>query len=75
VLVSNARSPGPSPDGGRLAYVAAGRPFDRLMVLDLATNDAHALVENSTEGYVYFSRPACHPTGAWWRSGPPADRT
>ena len=63
VLVSNARLPGPSPDGGRLAYVAPGQPFDRLMVLDLVSNDAHPLVENSTEGYVYFSRPRFSPDG------------
>jgi Tol biopolymer transport system component len=63
MLVSNAHLPGPSPDGGRLAYVAPGQPFDRLMILDLATNGAHPLVENSTQGYVYFSRPRFSPDG------------
>jgi Tol biopolymer transport system component len=74
VLVSNGRLPGPTPDGRRLAYVAPGQPFDRLMVLDLATNDAHPLVENSTEGYVYFSRPRFSPDGrvvAFGASGGP----
>jgi len=33
------------------------------MVLDLGTNDTHPLVENSTEGYVYFSRPRFSPDG------------
>ena len=74
VLVSNAHLPGPSPDGGRLAFVAPGQPFDRLMLLDLATNEVRPLVENSTEGYVYFSRPRFSPDGrvvAFGASGGP----
>jgi len=63
VLLSNARLPGPSADGARVAYLAPGQPFERLMVLDLVTSDTHPLVENSTEGYVYFSRPRFSPDG------------
>jgi hypothetical protein len=74
VLVANAHLPGPSADGGRLAYLAPGQPFERLMVLDLVTNETRPLVENSTEGYVYFSRPRFSPDGrviAFGASGGP----
>lgn len=63
ILVPDGRLPGPSPGGLRLAYVAPGQPFDRLMLLDLATGESNPLVQNSMEGYVYFSRPRFSPDG------------
>lgn len=74
VLVTNGRLPGPSADGKRLVYVAPGQTFDRLMLLDLVTSDAQPLVENSTEAFVYFSRPRLSPDGrlvAFGASGGP----
>ena len=65
VLVSNAHLPGPAPDGARLAFVAPGQPFDRLMIVDLSTGDSVPLVENSNQGFVYFSRPRFSPDGRW----------
>jgi Tol biopolymer transport system component len=74
VLASGARLPGVSPDGGLLAYVAPGQPADQLALRNLATGDTTLLVENASEGFVYFSRPRFSPDGrvvAFGASGGP----
>ena len=63
LLLANAHLPGPSADGSRLAFLAPGQPFDRLMMMDLSSGDTRVLIDNASEGFVYFSRPRFSPDG------------
>ncbi|MCA1647570.1 MAG: hypothetical protein LC797_19605 [Chloroflexi bacterium] len=62
-LVAGGQLPGPDRAGTQLAYVGPGQRFARLLDKDLASAETHTLIDNSTEGFAYFSRPRFAPDG------------